>query len=71
MPFGPTNAPNFYSAMKSNFIDEWEKIFIIPVKSLYYIDGEPVHVTDSFEICVDKQNITSGTKTVIYDILLY
>ena len=43
---GPTNAPTFYSTMMSNFKDEWDKLFIINVKSLSYIDGEPVHIMD-------------------------
>ena len=57
--------------MMSNFKDEWDKLFIIWVKALSYIDGEPVHVTDSSEIFVGNQNITSGTKTIIDEILLY
>ena len=71
MNFGPTNAPTFYSSITSNFIDEWKKIFMIQVKTLSYIDGEPVRVIDLFEIFVGKQEITSGTKTIIYDILIY
>ena len=71
MPCGPTNAPTFYSATMSDFEYEWDTLFIIRVKALSYIDGEPVPITDSFEIFVGKQNIISGTKTIIDDIFLY
>ena len=71
MPFGPTNAPLFYSSIMRNFKDKWEELFIISVKALSYIDGEPVHVTDSFEIFVGGKKITTGTKTIIDNILLY
>ena len=39
MPFGTTNTPPLYSAMMSNFKDSWDKLFIIRVKALYYING--------------------------------
>ena len=71
MPFGPTNAPTFYSAIVRNFKDEWDKLFIIRFKALSYTNGEPVRGTDSFEIFVGKQKITSGTKKTIDGILLY
>ena len=34
MPFGPTNAPPFYSDMMSDLKDEWDKLFLIKVKAL-------------------------------------
>ena len=71
MPCGPTNAPTFYSATMSDFEYEWDTLFIIRVKALSYIDGEPVPITDSFEIFVGNQKITSGTKKIIDDILIY
>ena len=71
MNFGPTNAPALYSATIINFKDEWDKLFIIRVKALSYIDEKPVRVTDSFEIFVGKHKIISGTKTIIDGILLY
>ena len=71
MPCGLANEPTFYSAIMINFKDEWDKLFIIQVKELSYIDGEPVCVKDSFEIFIGNQNITSGTKKIIDDILLY
>ena len=71
MPCVPTHASTLYSAMMRYFKDEREKLFIIRVKALSYINGETVRVTDSFEIFVGNQKITSGTKTIIGDILLY
>ena len=57
--------------MMSNFKDNWDNSFIICVKELPYINGEPVRITDSFDIFVGKQNITSETRTIINEILLY
>ena len=71
MPFGPTNGPNFYSAMMNNIKDEWRKLFIIRVRAQYYIDGEPVRFRESFKIFVGAHNIISGDKIFINDILLY
>ena len=34
MPFGPTNAPAFYSAMMKNMKDEWEGLFIEKLRFL-------------------------------------
>ena len=52
MPFVPTNVCTFNSAMMKKNKYEWDRLFIIWVKSLSYIDREPVHVTDSFDIFV-------------------
>ena len=71
MPFGPIDASTFYSAMMRYFKYEWEKRFIIQVQVLSCIYGEPIRVTESFEIFIGKQKINSGTKTIIIDILLY
>ena len=71
MPFGPTNAPLFYSAMMSDLQYEWDKIFLIKIKTLKYIDGGPIKVTDSLEIWPGGRKITHGTRTTIDDILLF
>jgi len=41
MPFGPTNAPSFYTAMMKNFKDEWDNLFQIrmsKLKTFGYLD---------------------------------
>ena len=34
MPFGPTNAPIFYTAMMKNFKDKWDNLFAISMLAL-------------------------------------
>ena len=71
IPFSPTNAPPFYSAMMSDLKDKWDKLFLIKVKSLNYIDSEPITVTDLLEIWLVGISITHGIRAIIDNILLF
>ena len=71
MPFGPTNAPAFYTAMMKVLKDEWDILFIIKVKQLTIIGIEIVRVTEANEIFVGLKKIVSGSRTIIDDIILY
>jgi len=71
MPFGPTNAPAFYTTMMKNFQDEWDILFIIKIKLLKNLGGETVNVTDANEIFVGKSKIVSGSRTIINNIILF
>ena len=71
MPFGPTNAPAFYTAMMKRLKDEWDVLFIIKVKALLIIGNEIVIVTEANEIFVGTKKIVSGSRTIIDDIILY
>ena len=71
MPFGPTNAPAFYTAMMKRLKDEWDILFIIRVKLLTVIGAEIIRVTEANEIFVGTKKIVSGSRTIIDDIILY
>ena len=34
IPFGPTNAPDFYTAMMKDFTTEWDTLFLIRITAL-------------------------------------
>ena len=57
--------------MMSDLKDECDKIFLIKVKALKYIDGEPIKVTDLLEIWLGGRRITHETRTIIDNILLF
>ena len=70
-PFGPTNAPGFYSAMMQNFKEEWDLIF---TQTLRYIDtfsNNAVSVTEKYRIYLNNTKLVSGSRTIIDDILLF
>ena len=45
IPFGPTNAPPFYTAMIKDLKDEWDTCFIICVLALKLHDGKVISQT--------------------------
>ena len=57
LPFGPTNAPSFYTAMMHSLRKEW-LLLHVDTKHLIHLDSAPVTI-----ICNDK--------IIIDDILLY
>ena len=71
MPFGPTNAPVFYSAMMKNMKDEWDGLFIERLRELISIGGETVFTRATTEVYIGNKKIVSGTKIIIDDILLW
>ena len=71
VPFGPTNAPGFYSAMMKNFKDEWDMLFIQLLHELKTIRNKPVVVTETDEIFIGTIKLVSGSRTIIGDILLF
>jgi len=71
MPFGPTNAPVFYSAMMKNMKYEWDGLFIEKLRELSSIGGETVFTSATTEVYIGNKKIVSGTKIIIDDILLW
>ena len=69
LPFGPTNAPSFYTAMMQALRKEWVLLFA-DTKHLLTIDSAPDTI-----ICSDKiyvpDTIVCNDKIIIDDILLY
>ena len=70
MPFGPTNAPTFYTAMMRNFKKEWDELFLQKVGKLKNINDHVVKCSSDGIITVDGKKITVGGKSIIDDILL-
>ena len=71
MPFGPTNAPSFYTAMMKNLKDEWDNLFIIRMKAMETFQNKDVFVTAAKEIMIGREKLISGSKVIIDDILLW
>ncbi len=71
MPFGPTNAPGFYSAMMRNMKEEWDTLFITRLQELLHVDNKTVVVIISKEIFIGGIKLVCGTKIIIDDILLW
>lgn len=61
MPFGPCNAPGFYTFMMLDFKKEWDALFVIRVSKLKFLDDKIVQV----------DGIVILLFTIIYDILLW
>ena len=57
MPFGPTNAPVFYSTMMKKMKDEWDGLFIERLREFSSIGGKTVFISATIEkfILVTKQ----------------
>ena len=70
MPFGPTDAPNFYTAMMKDSKDKYAKLFVIYILELKTFQGKHISVTAANEVMIGGKNLVSGSKTIINDILL-
>ena len=71
MPFGPTNAPSFYTCMMNDFQTDWNLLFYEIVSTMGTIDNEPIEILANDEIFVSHKRIVIGSKIIIDDILLY
>ena len=71
MPFGPTNAPTFYTAMMRNFRLEWDELFLATVCNLTLVNGEKVSVSAADEIFIGSSKLVAGSRSIVDDILLW
>ena len=71
MPFGPTNAPPFYTCMMHQLRDEWEILFIIRIRAMTTIGGEDIVISDTDEITIAGILLYRGSRVIIDDILLW
>ena len=71
VPFGPINAPEFYTCMMQEFHVEWDLTFILKIRNTIEIGGETVCVTDTNDIYFNNRKTYSGSELVIDDILVY
>ena len=71
MPFGPTNAPPFYTCMMHQLRDEWEILFLIRIRIMKFIGGEAIIILENDEITVGGVTLFRGSRVIIDDILLW
>ena len=71
MPFVPTNAPGFYSAMMRSFKEERDFIFSQMLHSINTFDNNTVPVTETEKIYLNKTKLVSGRCTIIDDIFIF
>ena len=71
MPFGPTNAPAFYTCMMVEFREEWDALFYSTLRSMETLDGTNIEVNELNEVFVDGTKESSGSKGIIDDILIW
>ena len=74
MPFGPVNAPAFYTCMMGNLKSEWDDLFLQSMTKLAHtqatLDGKALTMVNE-DIYLDNVKITSGTKSIIDDIIIW
>ena len=70
MPFGPNNAPGFYSNITNKFKGKWDILFIETLRKIGTFVNEQVTVTETDEVFIGDKNIISGSRGTIDDILL-
>ena len=72
MPFGPFNAPSFYSCMMGGFKAEWYLFFIEELRDITTVKGmlctHKVSLIDG-NVYIDNVKLTSGTKSSIDNVL--
>ena len=71
MPFGPMNAPSFYTFMMHNFKKEWDSLFYVRMRATPTIEGHPVRVTSDNTVFIGTKRTDTGSKTIIDDILIW
>ncbi len=71
MPFGPTNAPAFYTCMMNDFQQDWNLLFFTRLRTMPTISNTPVTVSSDNIISIANKRIELGSKVIIDDILLY
>ena len=74
MPFGPVNAPSFYSCMMGNLNKEWDDLFIERLQeyatSGKLVDDQLVTLRQEY-IYLGVNKLYSGTKLIIDDIIIW
>jgi hypothetical protein len=72
MPFGPTNAPAFYTCMMTQFKTEWDADFILSLSQLPEFANDKIHWGDFHVLHIgNRLQFTFGSKVIIDDILLF
>ena len=73
MPFGPVNAPSFYSCMMGKLKKEWDSLFVERLHeyatSRKLLDGLQVTLRQD-DIYLGGNKLYSGTKSIMNNILI-
>ena len=57
MPFGPTNAPSFYTAMMKDLKYEWDKLLVVKLLKSSTHDGKSITLTAADEIKIGRKPV--------------
>ena len=71
MPFGPMNAPAFYTYMMQKFRDEWDALFYLILNEMTELNGQPIKVSPTNEVTLGSVAVQTGSKGIIDDILIW
>ncbi len=70
MPFGPCNAPPFYTAMMLDFKEEWDSLFLLKLTELQTID-EKIITVKGILVTIGDERLYFGSRSIIDDILIW
>lgn len=70
MPFGPTNAPSFYTCMMHQLQKDWELLFYNKISEMATSDSNII-ISSTNQIHVNGKLLIIGSKVIIDDILSY
>ena len=71
MPFGPMNAPAFYTFMMQHFREEWDSLFYVKLRETDEVNGKKISVSDDNKVELDGKLTQTGSKGIIDDILIW
>ena len=71
MPFGPMNAPAYYTFMMQQFRDEWDELFYVTLQNMNAVENKTVAVSATREVRLDGRPTQTGSKGIIDDILIW
>ena len=71
MPFGPMNAPAFYTYMMQQFRDEWDALFYLILNEMKELNGQAIKVSPTNEVTLGGTAVQTGSKGIIDDILIW
>ena len=71
MPFGPTNALDFYIAMMKDLKDEWDELCIIRITALASYKNNLITLSAANGITIAGKPVVWGSKAIIDNILLW
>ena len=71
MPFGPTNAPAFYTCMMQDFAREWDSLFYHTLRNQDKLNHNTIKVSVTNDVLIEDNLEHTGSKSIIDDILIW